>query len=559
MTGTVRPDRPVADRRPRPHRRGRAPRGLDRPRRPCRSGRRLRRGGPAPGRRRRAAAGRPDLRRQGQHRRGRRAHHGRLPGLRLRSADVTAPAVHGPARRRAPSMSARPTWTSSPPAWSAPAAPTAPCATPSTPSGSPAGRSSGSAVAVALGLVDLALGTDTAGSGRVPAALNGIVGHQAHPRPGVDHRGGAGLRVLRLRERVRPVRSTWPAGPGRAGGGRPLDRATATTGDPAAAARRAARLAGPTRCGLGRLGRPGRPRRGPAPAPTQPPWPAWSAAGCEVVAVDLGPFLRGRAPALRRWFPGRAARRRRGLDRRPPGRRRPGGRPHHRRRRTYRRVAAGRRHRPPRTWLARAAGRAGRVGACSLVLPTVTVPPHHGRGGGRPGGRQRPARSLHHVRQPARPVRGRRAGRSRSDGLPFGVSLIGPAWTDVVQADLAARLRRHPGPAADMPGPAGAARTGSLPLVVAGAHLIGPAPQPPAHRPGRPTGAGPPPPPRPTGSGTGHRPAQARSGPGGRRGRAAPSRWRCGTSRRPGFASLLAAPAPAHGHRAGRPWPTAPW
>ncbi|TQS44044.1 allophanate hydrolase [Cryptosporangium phraense] len=38
------------------------------------------------------------------------------------------------------------------------------------------GSSSGSAVAVALGLVDLALGTDTAGSGRVPAALNGLVG-----------------------------------------------------------------------------------------------------------------------------------------------------------------------------------------------------------------------------------------------------------------------------------------------------------------------------------------------------------------------------------------------
>ncbi|MFM9967770.1 MAG: allophanate hydrolase, partial [Burkholderiales bacterium] len=38
------------------------------------------------------------------------------------------------------------------------------------------GSSSGSAVAVALGQVSFALGTDTAGSGRVPAAFNNIVG-----------------------------------------------------------------------------------------------------------------------------------------------------------------------------------------------------------------------------------------------------------------------------------------------------------------------------------------------------------------------------------------------
>lgn len=38
------------------------------------------------------------------------------------------------------------------------------------------GSSSGSALAVAAGLVDFALGTDTAGSGRVPAAFNNIVG-----------------------------------------------------------------------------------------------------------------------------------------------------------------------------------------------------------------------------------------------------------------------------------------------------------------------------------------------------------------------------------------------
>lgn len=46
----------------------------------------------------------------------------------------------------------------------------------------PGGSSSGSAVAVAAGIVPIAMGTDTAGSIRIPAAFNGLVGYRASRR-----------------------------------------------------------------------------------------------------------------------------------------------------------------------------------------------------------------------------------------------------------------------------------------------------------------------------------------------------------------------------------------
>ncbi|TCF98631.1 amidase [Paraburkholderia strydomiana] len=56
----------------------------------------------------------------------------------------------------------------------------------------PGGSSSGSAIAVAMGIVPIAVGTDTAGSIRVPSALNGLTGYRAS-RVRYDGRGSINL------------------------------------------------------------------------------------------------------------------------------------------------------------------------------------------------------------------------------------------------------------------------------------------------------------------------------------------------------------------------------
>jgi amidase len=63
---------------------------------------------------------------------------------------------------------------------------------PRVPGGTPGGSSSGSAVAVAAGLADLGLGSDTAGSIRVPAAWCGLYGL----RPSWGRIGNAGVMAL---------------------------------------------------------------------------------------------------------------------------------------------------------------------------------------------------------------------------------------------------------------------------------------------------------------------------------------------------------------------------
>ena len=63
----------------------------------------------------------------------------------------------------------------------------------------PAGSSSGSGAAIAARFAAVAVGTETDGSVVCPAAINGLVGHQADGRPGESHGDRADLRTAKNR------------------------------------------------------------------------------------------------------------------------------------------------------------------------------------------------------------------------------------------------------------------------------------------------------------------------------------------------------------------------
>jgi allophanate hydrolase len=337
------------------------------------------------------------------------------------------------------------------------------------------GSSSGSAVAVALGQVDLALGTDTAGSGRVPAALNGIVGLKA-------------TYGLVSTEGVVPAC-------------RSFDCVTVFAPDVTLAERAMAELTGPRGQAGDRRGFPPDSPLGPpgTPVVARPAGPvlddlepsrrdAYEAAllrleasGCLVVEIDLEPFFDAgrllyqgafvaeRYAAVGAWIAAHP-------DAVDP---------------TVGAIILGARDIPAER-LAADTGRLAelqqtvreewaRVGAHSLLLPTTPTHPTIAEVLADPIGTNTRLGTyttfLNLLDQCAVAV-----PFGLCAGLPFGVSCIGPAFTDLVQIDLARRLERA-GRAAEH---GSATRTGDwrtsasghlappgLPLAVVGAHLSG--------------------------------------------------------------------------------------
>ena len=312
------------------------------------------------------------------------------------------------------------------------------------------GSSSGSAVAVADGVVSLALGTDTAGSGRVPAAFNGVVG-------------------------VKPTRGLVSAA-GVVPACRSLDCVSAFAADADGARRALAVLAGPdaadpySRAAPPAGGRPaGAPLRLGVPRALadldRPSAAAWSRAAADaaravdaIVEVDLEPFVEaGRLLYAGPWLAERHAAVGPALgaaDVDPVVRAV---------------VGSGDRWSAQDVFLAHerlAALRARAAEAWAaidvLLVPTTPTFPRHDEVAAEPLavndrlGTYTTFANLLDLCAVALPAR------ARTDGLPFGVTLLARAFDDAALLDLAARW---PAQASGPDAP--------VQLVVCGAHLRG--------------------------------------------------------------------------------------
>ena len=301
----------------------------------------------------------------------------------------------------APSCSARPTSTSSPPGWSAPAARTAPCGTPAAPTTSRADRARAPPSPSRSAWSTSRSAPTRPAPGRVPAALQGIVGIK--PTLGVVPTDGV-VPACRSYDCVTVF-------------ARDLDTADAAMGVMAGATRARRARSRPTRR-WPRRARPGsrsprdlaRTVRRRGAAAFRAAAVAWLRSdGATRREIDLDAVPRGRPPAVRRRARRRAARGRRRVRRRPParGRTRPSARSSRAAgavpatRLLADRRAPGRAHRRPRWPSSTAATR------CSCPPPPGTR--RSPRSSADPVGVNSRLGHLHQLLQPDGPVRGRGA------------------------------------------------------------------------------------------------------------------------------------------------------
>jgi allophanate hydrolase len=326
------------------------------------------------------------------------------------------------------------------------------CESPLAPSHISGGSSSGSAVAVATGEADLALGTDTAGSGRVPAALCGVVGLKP-TRGWLSTRGVVpacrsldcvsvfASDVVRAAEAIEVAAGYDPDDP--------WSRAA----PPDAGGRPARRLGVPSVASL----------RATCHPLVVEAFASLDLGGFTVVEVDLEPYLAagallyGSAFVAERYTAVGAFVDAHAEDVDPIVERiiREAGsiRAHELARDLD--VLAGLRRRVDEAWAA----------VDAIVLPTVPDHPTLAAVAADPLGTNTAlGRFTNGTNLLDRCAAAVPAGH-RSDGLPFGISVLGPAWSDRSIWSAAAVIAGLPGPPVRDPG--------AIDLVVCGAHLEG--------------------------------------------------------------------------------------